>query len=302
MAFFLGLDIGGTKIAGAAYNAARQEIASKVVATPDGYPELLLVLASIVRDLEQSCDELPSIGIGVPSAVDPKSRQLEIVTNLPCLSHSALQADLESALGRSVRIANDANCAALSEAVDGAGQGHGSVFGLVMGTGVGGGLVLDGKLVEGAHGLAGEIGHTPLPFRETLDGPSVRCACGLAGCIDKSISGGGLARLFAVMTGREAQAHEIAGLAEQGDEEALKVLDRFYTTVAKAMGAIMNVYDPEIIVVTGGLSQLPGLYGQVPQRWGRYALRKENLRTRLLPARHGAMTGLRGAAWLGAEK
>lgn len=302
MAFFLGLDIGGTKIAGAAYNSAREEIASKVIATPDEYGALCEACVSLVRSLEQGCAETPTIGIGVPCVVDPQSEQFEVVTNLPCLSHRKFRPDMAKALGRPVRIANDANCAALSEAVDGAGQGYRSVFGLVMGTGVGGGLVLNGKLMEGAHGIAGEIGHTPLPFRETLDGPSVRCACGLAGCIDKSISGGGLSRLFAVMTGREAQAHEIAAMAGQGDEEALKVLDRFYGTVAKAMGAIINVYDPDAIVVTGGLNQLPGLYEQAPQHWGRYAMRKEGLRTRLLPARHGAMTGLRGAAWLGAEK
>lgn len=302
MSFFIGLDIGGTKIAGAVYDGSRQEIARQVVATPDEYGALLQSCEALVRDLGRACAEPPSLGVGVPCPVDPLSERLDVVANLPCLSNRALRRDLEAALGRPARISNDARCAALSEALDGAGKGYRSVFGLVMGTGVGGGLVVDGKLVEGAHGIAGEIGHIPLPFRETLDGPSAPCACGLAGCLDKSIGGGGLSRLFAVMTGREAEAHDVAAMAGQGDKEALHVLDRFSTTVAKAMGAIINLYDPEVIVVSGGLSQLVGLYEQVPQRWSRYALRKNNLRTRLLPARHGAMTGLRGAAWVGAQK
>ncbi|MER2519593.1 MAG: ROK family protein [Bdellovibrionales bacterium] len=300
MAFFLGLDIGGTKIAGAAYDNARKEIARQVVATPEDYASICATCVKMVETLAQSCAQLPSLGIGVPCAVDPQSERLGVVTNLPCLSHRPFRPDLEKTLMRPVRMANDASCAALSEAIDGAGQGCQAVFGLVIGTGVGGGLVLDGKLMEGAHGIAGEIGHTPLPFRETLDGPSVPCACGLSGCIDKSISGGALSRLYAVMIGREAQAHDIAAMAEQGDADALKVLERFYVTIAKAMAMIINIYDPDIIAVTGGLSQLRGLYDHVPRRWGNYAMRKENLRTRLLPARHGAMTGLRGAAWIGA--
>ena len=159
-------------------------------------------------------------------------------------------------------------------------------------------MVIDGKLVEGPHGLAGEIGHLPLPFREATDGPVVACGCGQKGCLDKSIGGPALVRLYQEMTGKEAGAALIAERARKGGTEALRVLDRFYTVIAKAMVTVIHVYDPEIIVVSGGLSELPGLYREVPARWGAYALCK-NLKTGFVPAMHGLMSGMRGAARIG---
>jgi fructokinase len=156
-------------------------------------------------------------------------------------------------------------------------------------------------LLEGANGLASEIGHLPLPFREEADGPVVPCGCKQQGCLDKTISGGGLARLYAFLTGKEADARTIARMASEGDADALRVLDRYYEVVAKAMVAILHTFDPEIVVVSGGLSALQGLYEEVPKRWGRYAVAAA-IKTKFVPARHGLLAGVRGAAWLGREK
>ena len=253
----------------------------------------------IIGELESSSNGTASVGIGLPGAIAAVPDPLPVLANIPCLSGTNLQADLQARLQRPVRLANDADCAALSEARDGAGAGHRSVFGLIMGTGVGGGLVLDGKLLQGASGLAGEFGHLPLPRRDAADGPVVACKCGQEGCIDKSASGPALLRLHLQLTGKKLTASpQLTELARNGDAEALATLDKFFTTVAKAMVTVLHMFDPEIIVVCGGLSNLPGLYEAVPARWGRFAM-IPNIRTKLVPAKYGALTGLRGAAWLG---
>jgi fructokinase len=197
-----------------------------------------------------------------------------------------------------VRLINDADAAALSEATDGAGAGCETVFGLIMGTGVAGGYVVNGKLVNGANGVIGEFGHLPLPFREEKDGPFVECVCRQQGCMDKSISGPALARLCEVIAGQKLDAAEISARAVKGDPVAISVLDRFYTVVAKAMVTVVHTFDPHVIVVSGGLSQLPGMFESVPKRWEKYIFCK-NVKTKFVPAKHGALTGLRGAAWAG---
>ena len=227
---------------------------------------------------------------------------------MPFLIGRNLPQDLERLFARPVGFANDANCAALAEAKEGAGKGHRSVFGLIMGTGIGGGFILNGQIIAGANGLCGEIGHLPLPHYEESDGVRVACGCGQSGCIEKLIAGAGLARLHHTLTGREADAREIAEQARDENTDALRVLDqyytalhvldRYYTTVAKAMTVILHSFDPDIITVSGGLNTLPGLYDAVPKRWGRYALNK-NLVTKFVPATFGAMAGLRGAALMG---
>ncbi len=301
MAFAIGLDIGGTKIAGAVFDAGGVEIARVIQPTPKDYASFLDVTTDVIRQLEAKCDAVASVGIGIPGAVAANPDPLPVISNIPCLSGQNLQRDLAAKLGRKLRLANDADCAALSEAVDGAGAGYRSVFGLIMGTGVGGGFVLDSKLVQGANGLTGEFGHLPLPFREPADGPVVACACKQSGCIDKSASGPALLRLHHVLTGNLLTASpQIADLARQGDVAALASLDAFYTTVAKAMLPVLHMFDPEVIVVCGGLNNLPGLYDAVPQRWEHYTMVSE-IKTRFVPAKHGALSGLRGAAWLGKD-
>lgn len=299
MSFLIGLDIGGTKIAGAVFDSARREIAQIVHPTPPDYSVLVMICQTIVEQLDQKCGGRAPVGVGVPGAIDQTTGIIPFTGNTPCLDGKPLRQDLENVLKRSVRLANDADCAALSEAVDGAGAGQRSVFGLIIGTGVGGGFVIDGKIVAGANGLTGEFGHLLLPFREDADGPFADCPCGQKGCIDKSISGGALARLYRAMTGRNADAEAVAALAGRNDADALRVLDRFYTTVAKAMIAVIYTFDPEIIVVSGGLNGLPRLYDEVPKRWSRYMFGGARLKTKFAAARHGPMSGLRGAAWVG---
>lgn len=290
MSFSIGLDIGGTKIAGAVFDTQGTEQAQIIQPTPRDYKSFVLACGDVVKNLEQKMGAGASVGLGLPFAV----------ANMPFLMGQPLQHDIEALLQRRVRMANDANCAALSEAKDGAGAGYRSVFGLIMGTGVGGGFVCDGRIVEGANGLSGEIGHLPLPYYEPSDGDLVPCGCGQKGCIEKLTCGAALARLYHKMTGKESDAPQISALANAGDSEAVQVLDRFYTVVAKAMVAIIHTFDPHVIVVSGGLNNLPGLYDAVPKRWGDYTISK-SITTRFLRAHHGAMSGLRGAAWLGAS-
>jgi fructokinase len=299
LSFFIGLDVGGTKIAGAVFAADGSEAARLVLPTPAVYAGFLEACLSIIGRLDAACGQTASIGIGIPGAIAARPDPLPSIANIPCLGGQNLQSDLRTKLGRPVRLANDADCAALSEATDGAGAGYRSVFGLIMGTGVGGGFVYDGKLVQGANGLTGEFGHLPLPFREPADGPVVACNCGQSGCIDKAASGPALLRLHHVLTGKRLTASpQIAELARQGDAEAIATLDHFYTTVAKSLLPVLHMFDPEIIVASGGLSNLPGLCETVPKRWGRYTMIADP-KTLFVPAKHGALSGLRGAAWLG---
>jgi len=298
MTFSTGIDIGGTKIAVGVFDKDGTSVAQKVMPTPSDYGELVRLCAALVDDLDRACGEKASVGIGAAGMID-RDRGSVFAPNIPCLRDHTFRSDCEKLMKRPVRLANDADCAALAEAFDGAGEGHKTVFGLIMGTGVGGGLIIDGRIHEGPHGLAGEIGHLPLPFRDALDGPIVECGCGQEGCLDKTISGPSLARLYHAMTGRpiEDPRHIVTSL-QKGDADARRVLDQFYTTVAKAMVTVIHSYDPDIIVVSGGMNSLPGLYQEVPRRWERYALCKK-LRTKFVPAKHGALSGLRGAARVG---
>lgn len=300
MPFYTGLDIGGSKIAGAVFTGTAKELAREVVATPGSYAGFLSTCRKLVDKLEAKAGHPARVGIGIAGCIDRQAGKV-FAPNIPYLRDRPLRQDFEKSLERTIRMANDADCAALSEAWDGAGKGHHSVFTLILGTGVGGGLVVDKKIYEGAHGLAGEIGHLPLPFREYTDGPIVPCACKQQGCIEQSISGPALTRLYESMTGYKADAVKIAALARQGDAGAMRTLDQFYTTVSKAMVTVLHTYDPDIIVVSGGLCQLPGLYEEVPKHWSQYAL-PEKLKTKFVPAKHGSMTGVRGAAWLNKQR
>lgn len=299
LAFSIGLDVGGTKIAGAIFSEDGDEISRVVRPTPKEYVPFIETCVAIIHELEKPNGAKSSVGVGIPGAIAAKPDPLPTIANIPCLSGKNLQSDLQNKLGRGVRLANDADCAALSEAKDGAGVGYHTVFGLILGTGVGGGFVVDGKLVQGANGLTGEFGHLPLPFREASDGPVVSCSCGQSGCIDKSASGPALLNLHHQRTGKKHTASpQIADLARQGDAEALATLDAFYTTVAKAMVSVLHTFDPEVIIVCGGLSNLPGLIEAVPKRWSQFTMIRSP-KTLFVQAKHGALSGLRGAAWLG---
>ena len=290
MGKYIGIDIGGTKIAGAMYDEAGHELAQITLPTPDNYPTFLENIRAIVAQMEQQNGRADSIGVCSPF--------LENSVNMPFMAGKPLSRDLEKFFDRPVPVDNDANCAALAEAMEGAGKGYNAVFGLIFGTGVGGGFVVNGHIIAGANGMCGEIGHLPLPFYEESDGDKVLCGCGQYGCIEKLVAGGAVARLYQKLTGKNADARQIAGLAQDGDVDALRVLDRYFTVAAKAMVAILHSFDPDIITVSGGLNALPGLYEEVTKRWGQFAVCK-NPKTKLVPATFGSMAGLRGAAWLG---
>jgi fructokinase len=290
MTYSIGLDIGGTKIAGAIFDEEGRDLSRLSLPTPDSYGPFLETCRAIVEQLEQVGKA--SIGVCAPYADE------NVCANVPYLAGKDLRGDLEKFFERRVGLGNDANCAALAEATEGAGKGYRSVFALIMGTGVGGGFVVDGQVFAGANGLCGEIGHLPLPCYEADDGEQVACGCGKKGCVETFVSGAGLARLYRSATGKSADAKEVAALAIAGDAEARAVLDRFYTLAAKAMVVVLHSFDPDVITVSGGLSLLPGLYDEVPKRWGNYAICKKPA-TKFLPASCGPMAGVRGAALLG---
>jgi fructokinase len=288
----IGLDIGGTKIAGAVFNAQGVEVLQITLPTPDTYEDFIRACRMLVEQLENKTSRATSLGACAPYA------DASTCANMPMLIGKNLQRDLEYILEREVPLTNDANCAALAEANEGAGRGYTSLFGLIVGTGIGGGFIVNGQIMSGANGLCGEIGHLPLPYYEKTDGECILCGCGQKGCIEKLLAGAALSRLYRDITNSVADPREIAERAQNNDPDALRVLDRYYTVFAKAMVTILHSFDPEIITVSGGLNALPNMYEEVPKRWGRYAVAK-NPMTKFVPATFGAIAGLRGAAWLG---
>jgi fructokinase len=281
----IGVDLGGTKIEAIALARDGSEIFRKRVLTPRGnYEATLAAVAGLVRDAGPG-----TVGVGIPGAL---SRATGFVKNANStwLIGRPLKEDLERALARPVRIENDANCFALSEAIDGAGKGARALFGVILGTGVGGGVVIDGKVHVGRNAIAGEWGHNPLPLPGPKDLPLPACYCGRAGCVETYLSGPALEREHAALTGQSRSAREIAAL----DGEAL---ERYVERLARALAGVMNVLDPDVIVLGGGLSNIERLYADVPRLWLRFVF-SDQVATRLARHVHGDSSGVRGAAWL----
>jgi fructokinase len=241
-----------------------------------------------------------SVGVGIPGAISPATGLIKNA-NTTCLIGRALDRDLSRALDRPVRLANDANCFALSEASDGAAAGLGVVFGVIFGTGVGGGIVVDGRALVGRNAVAGEWGHNPLPWPDREEGAGGRfcrpCYCGKAGCIETFLSGPGLAADHLAATGEALAADAIAGRARAGEAAARATLARYVDRAARALASVINVLDPDAIVLGGGLSNLAMLYEEIPARWSRHGF-SDRIDTPLLPPKHGDSSGVRGAAWL----
>jgi fructokinase len=293
----IGFDIGGSKIAAIALDARGREIARLRRDVPRDYPATLGALVELSDQLQRGHGPARSIGIGMPGLIDADGAVIRVV-NLPWLEDRPLRRDLEEAVRAPVTIANDANCLALSEAVDGAAAGAGVVFGAILGTGVGGGIVIDGRPLAGANATAGEWGHNPLPGTRPEDGSPVACGCGRAGCIETWLSGAALARDYRNVSEGERSAAEVARLAEAGESAACTALARYQRRLAAALAGIINLLDPDAIVLGGGLSAIASLYEEVPKLWPPLTLAAAP-RTRLAPARFGPESGLRGAAWLG---
>lgn len=292
----IGLDVGGTKIEGLILSETGEELDRVREPTPRGdYDATVATIVDIVERLEGPHGEA-MIGMGTPGSIDPTTGVIK-GSNSVALNGRPLARDVGAALGRPSRIANDADCLALSEAVDGAAAGAGNVFGVIVGTGVGGGVVIDGRLVGGPNAIAGEWGHNPLPWPRSDELPGPYCYCGRRGCIERWLSGPALERQYAEATGSAAQGDEIAAAIGQGEPGASAVLELFADRMARALASIINVLDPDVIVLGGGVSNIAALYDAVPSLWDRYVFSPTVL-TGLRPALHGDSSGVRGAAWL----
>ncbi|MBU1209734.1 MAG: ROK family protein [Alphaproteobacteria bacterium] len=302
----IGIDLGGTKIEGIALNAAGGELLRQRIAAPRGdYRATIGAIADVVSHLmEVALDKVGaggtrgtvSVGVGMPGSMSPASGRVQNA-NSTWLNGQPFDRDLETALGHPVRLANDANCFAISEAVDGAGAGAISVFGVILGTGVGGGLVIGGRIVDGPRGAGGEWGHNSLPWPQPGEVPGPLCWCGRRGCMEAWVSGPALARDFAAQGGEPLSAESIALLAANGNADAKAALNRHCDRLARGLAHVINIVDPEVVVLGGGLSNLPHLYSELPQRMAPL-LFTDTPSVRILPPHWGDSGGARGAAWL----
>jgi fructokinase len=293
----IGVDLGGTKIEAIAIDAKGREIHRQRVATPrDDYQAIVKTIADLVAGVEAAIGGQASVGIGTPGAISASTGLLKN-SNTTCLNDQPLLQDLQAALGRTVKLANDANCFALSEAVDGAGRDANVVFGVILGTGVGGGVVVQRCALPGANSIAGEWGHNPLPWPGTSELPGPPCYCGRRGCIETYLSGPGLCRDFREHGGTAVNAREIADRAQRGDASCNAALQRYEARLARGLASVINLLDPDVIVLGGGLSNVDRLYTEVPKLWGQWVF-SDAIQTRLSRAVHGDSSGVRGAAWL----
>lgn len=293
----MGIDIGGTKIAAIVLEATTgKTLKTSRMPTPDNYWALLRALTDLVADYEQAVG-LVTVGVCHPGSLREDTHLVQN-SNILWLNKQSFELDLAQCLQREIRTGNDANCFTLSEAIDGAGQGAQVVFGATLGTGLGGGLVVDGQLHVGLNRLAGEWGHIGLPWATGEEAPGPKCYCGLSGCLETFLSGTGLARSYQQLTGQTMRAEAIVTLAEQGDEQAVLILRQFEDRLARACALVINLLDPDCIVLGGGLSALARWYINVPAKIGCYTFSAAPMKTKIVQARHGGASGMRGAAYL----
>ena len=293
----IGIDLGGTKIEGIALDENGRELQRRRVATPVGdYKAIVAAIAVLVHDIERQTGRRGTVGVGTPGAVSRATGRIKN-SNSVCLIGQPLGEDLAVSLDRPVWLANDANCFTLSEATDGAAAGAGVVFGVIIGTGTGGGIVVRGRVLEGPNAIAGEWGHNPLPWPRDAERPGPACYCGKSGCVETFLSGPGLVCDHAQATAQSLTAAEIAQRAEQGDAVCNATMQRYEDRMARALASVINILDPDVIVLGGGLSNIVRLYRNVPRLWGNYVF-SDSVDTRLLQAKYGDASGVRGAAWL----
>lgn len=302
----IGIDLGGTKIEGLALDREGHELCRKRVPTPRGsYSEIIDAVVELIRLVEEACGDTGTIGLGIPGIASPATGLVKNANTTLLIGHP-LDRDLERRLGRPVRLANDANCFALSEASDGAaspaalGVAQPTVFGVILGTGTGGGVVVRGQLLVGPDAIAGEWGHNPLPWLTPDEYPGPQCWCGKQGCIETFLSGPALAKHHFERTGKGVDAAQIAELSLLGDAAARASMDAYVSRLARALASIINVLNPDAIVLGGGVSNIARLYEDVPRLWADHVF-SDVVTTRLVRAKHGDSSGVRGAAWLWTE-
>jgi len=293
----LGIDLGGTKIEIIALDDNGAELLRHRVATPKGdYPGTLQAIASLVRDAEAELGQQGTLGIGTPGAVSKATGGIKNSNSIHLIGQPIVQ-DLETLLQRTVKISNDANCFALSEATDGAGAGAEVVFGVILGTGVGAGIVVNGQVLTGPNGIAGEWGHNPLPWPDAQELPGLPCYCGKHGCIETFLSGPGMMKQYKLETGEALSSKEIVQRAEQGDAACEQSMQTYENRLARGLAHVINILDPDVIVLGGGMSNIERLYANVPALWGNWVF-SDRVDTQLVKNRYGDSSGVRGAAWL----
>jgi len=293
----LGIDLGGTKIAAAVLGQDGRTLWASRVATPrDDYDATVEAIARLVAEGDRAAGSTCTVGVGMPGAISPATGLVKNA-NSTWLNGRRLHADLARRLAREVRLANDANCLAVSEAVDGAAAGAQVVFGVILGTGVGGGIAVDGRVMIGRNAVAGEWGHNPLPWPTDDERPGPVCYCGLRGCLETFLSGPALAAEYRARGGRDLAATMVAGAADDGDALAAATISVWMSRMARALATVVNLLDPDVIVVGGGLSRIARLYDDVPRLWSPWVF-SDRVDTPLVPARHGDASGVRGAARL----
>jgi len=293
----LGIDLGGTKTEIIALDAEGRELARRRVATvPDDYAQTIATVVALVAAIERELGARGRVGIGTPGSLSRDTGLLRN-SNSVWLNGRPLKTDLEAALGREIRIENDANCFTLSEAHDGAGQGASVVFGVILGTGVGGGIAVHGEVLRGANAIAGEWGHNPLPWPREGEWPGPACYCGRHGCIETWLSGPAFERDHLRTTGASKAARDIVRAAAAGNAACAASLERFQERLARSLAHVINMLDPDVIVLGGGMSNAAPLYANVPPLWGAWVF-SDRVATRLVRNAHGDSSGVRGAAWL----
>ncbi|MBL6852766.1 MAG: ROK family protein [Alphaproteobacteria bacterium] len=295
-----GIDLGGTKIEILALDGSREVLRERVATPQSNYDHIVVAIADLVAEAERKIGRRGTVGIAIPGTISTRTGLVKNANSTKLIGHP-LDKDVAKAIGRAVRVANDANCFTLSEASDGAGAGKDVVFGVIVGTGCGGGVSVGGRVLNGAHGITGEWGHNPLPAptREELR-LAPDCYCGRASCIEAWISGTGLANDFKRRAGRDLKGHEIDLAARSGDALAKAVMEDFYDRFARSLAGIVNVLDPNAIVLGGGLSNIDSIYRELPARVERYSFFPEGPPA-ILKNVHGDSSGVRGAAWLWTE-
>lgn len=293
----IGIDLGGTKIEGIALDDDGVELIRQRIPTPQGdYKATLIEIQTLINYIETETGQRGSIGIATPGAISPATGLMKN-SNSVCMNGKPVLDDLSALLKREIRIANDANCFALSEATDGAAENTHVVFGVIIGTGTGGGIVVDGRLLEGPNAIAGEWGHNPLPWPQDIELPGPDCYCGKNGCIETYLSGPALTRDHELYANIILDAETIVGKALFGDEDAIETLQRYEDRLARALAHVINILDPDVIVLGGGMGNIKRLYKNVPKIWGAYVF-SDQVKTKLLAPRYGDSSGVRGAAWL----
>ncbi|WP_024353910.1 ROK family protein [Brevundimonas naejangsanensis] len=292
----IGIDFGGTKIEAAALDASGAFIARIREPNPGTYDAAISLVADLIARVEAEAGPAHSVGLAIPGSLSPRTGLIRNANSI-YLNGRCFGDDLEATLGRPVRLANDANCLALSESADGAGVGAASLFGVILGTGCGGGLVIDGKLVEGAQGVAAEIGHISLPWPSADEAPGPACWCGLHGCLETWVSGTGFQRDHEAATGRARTAQAIVDVARAGDVQAVAALNRYIGRLGRALAMVVNLADPEVFVLGGGMSNVDELYDRLPQVVARHVF-SDHWDGRIVPAKWGDSSGVRGAARL----